>query len=206
MKRGCVLLNSGGLDSVTLLGILSEDWAVHSLFVDYGQAMKAKEAESAEYFALQGAAGHDVITVNYPELAKRGYIEARNTWLLGFALAQAEIVGVDRICVAFRKSDHAAYSQDQSPKYLRRFNRLTKYATHQKLKIVTPFHKIPNSKIIVEEGYKYWGDEIARTVSCTESIDGRSCYHCKKCITREKLFAELNREYGWNLASPIGSM
>lgn len=207
MKR-CVALNSGGMDSTVLLGALKEEgnWDIFSLFVNYGQSLRVKEQETAEYFALQCATQHDVITMDFPQLSKRGYIEARNTWLLGFALAHAEIVRAEKVFVGFRESDETPYAKDQSAKFLKLFNKLTRYAINSPIPIVTPFHKINSSIYIIELGYEYWGEDIARTVSCTDSVDGRDCGRCRKCLSRAGLFTILNNKNDWHLQTSSTNM
>jgi hypothetical protein len=83
----CLRLNSSGLDSLTMLGLLKDErqFELCSLFVNYGQKIVARGQETASSFALQAECPRYEATV--PGLSVRGYIAARNTWLLGVGLA-----------------------------------------------------------------------------------------------------------------------
>lgn len=199
----CVLLNSGGLDSVTLLGLLFEQgWDIYSLFIDYGQNVLERERDSAEYFASIKAVDHTVITVKYDLLQKWGYISARNTWFLGLALAHAELVGADNMFAAFRPVHPHSGERDQNPAFVKRWNKLARRAVNKDtpdIKLHTPFEKIASMRTLLEMAHEYWGDDISRTISCPMSENSYPCGRCSNCTTRKKLFKELNEENDWHL-------
>src|SRR5438552_11518398 len=115
VKRAVVLL-SGGLDSATTLAIARSDgFEVHALSVDYGQRHRRELEHAARIASALGAATHKIVALDlraiggsaltanvdvpkdrpYEHMAAGipvTYVPARNTVLLGLALAYAEVL------------------------------------------------------------------------------------------------------------------
>jgi 7-cyano-7-deazaguanine synthase len=116
-KRAVVLL-SGGLDSATVLAIArSEGYDCHCLSLDYGQRHRAELDAAARVAAAQGASAHRVVKLDLAGFGGSAltdasialpvggvapgipvtYVPARNTILLSFALAWAEVLGAQHL-------------------------------------------------------------------------------------------------------------
>ena len=110
VKKQCIVLLSGGLDSSTVLNIGLEDYDVTALIFDYGQRHKfeisaAKKIAKAADVPIKlitidlGQFGNSALTDNIEvpknqEIGKEipiTYVPVRNTIFLSYALAFAEV-------------------------------------------------------------------------------------------------------------------
>ena len=215
MTRAVVLL-SGGLDSSTALAMtLREGREVHALTVDYGQRHR-KEIEAARKIAKHfGVKSHKVLKIDLTtfggsaltdrkirvpeqrtlEEIGRGipitYVPARNTILLGYALAYAETIDADEIVIAANFLDSSGYP-DCRPEYYRAFQEVARLGTKRgvegrPIRISTPVITMTKADIVRK------GEELGVPWKLTWScyLGGeRACGACDSCQLRLKGFQE----------------
>jgi 7-cyano-7-deazaguanine synthase len=216
-KRQAIVLLSGGVDSTTTLAIASsEDYDVYALSFRYGQRHDI-ELESARRVAeamrvrkhvfvdidLRSIGGSaltadiDVPTQRSSEEISKGipitYVPARNTIFLSFALAWAEVLGIEDIFIGVTALDYSGYP-DCRPEYIEAFEHMANLATKagvegRPLRIHTPLIALTKSQII-EAGLSL-GIDYSLTHSCYDPTpEGLACGKCDSCLIRLKGFAE----------------
>ena len=219
MKTAVVLL-SGGLDSATVLAMARrQGYACHCLSLDYGQRHHAELAAAAQVAKTLGAAHHRVVkidlagfggsaltdaaiavpvngvTSNQGELSviPVTYVPARNTILLSFALANAEVTGANDIFFGANAVDYSGYP-DCRPAYVDAFNRMANLATRAAVEgapitIHTPIIAMSKAEII-RTGTAL-GVNYAMTVSCYQATgEGLACGRCDACRLRTEGFVQ----------------
>jgi 7-cyano-7-deazaguanine synthase len=211
VKRGVVLL-SGGLDSATVLAIAREEgYACYCLSLDYGQRHRSELDAAARVSAALGASEHrvaklDLATFGGSALTDRSiavptagvqtgipvtYVPARNTIMLSFALAYAEVTGARDIFFGANAVDYSGYP-DCRPEFMRAFENLANVATRAavegaKVTLHTPIISLSKGDII-RRGVAL-GVDYALTVSCYQATaDGRACGVCDSCRLRQAGF------------------
>ncbi len=212
-----VVLLSGGLDSTTTLAMaIHEGYEVYALSFDYGQR-HSRELESAKKIAryykvphkimnvdlrqIGGSALTDSIEVPERELEEiKGeipvtYVPARNTILLSFALAYAEVIDADAIFYGANAIDYSGYP-DCRPEYVEAFERMANLGTKRGvegkfIKIVAPLINMTKAEII-KRGMKL-GVPYELTWSCYRGGE-RACGRCDSCLLRLKGFMEAGYE------------
>ena len=219
MTPKAVVLLSGGLDSATTLAIAQHDgFAAHALSFLYGQRHQI-EIDAARVIAERmGAARHIVLSIDLRPIGGSAltadipvpkdrsvdemdqaipvtYVPARNTILLSFALAWAEVLGAGDIFMGVNALDYSGYP-DCRPEYILAFERMANLATKaaveggQKLRIHTPLMHMSKADII-RRGLEL-GVDYALTTSCYDpSSMGTPCGRCDACLLRAKGFAEV---------------
>jgi 7-cyano-7-deazaguanine synthase len=207
-----VVLLSGGLDSATTLAIArSRGFDCHTLSCHYGQRHEAELAAARRVAAALGAVEHRELaiplgefggsaltdkTIAVPEQGGAGipvtYVPARNTVLLGFALAWAEVLAADAIFIGVNAIDYSGYP-DCRPEFIAAFQRVVELATRRTvegraIRIEAPLIGLGKAEIIrrgVDLGVDY-----AMTVSCYQADSaGRACGRCDACRLRREGFA-----------------
>lgn len=207
-----VVLLSGGLDSATVLGIArAAGVTCHTLAVDYGQRHRAELAAAERISTTLGAASHRVVSIDLraiggsalttdqavPETPETGipatYVPARNTILLGLALAHAEVLGAGHLYIGVNAVDYSGYP-DCRPAFIAAFQELARVATRDAVEgravhIHTPLIDLTKAGII-RRGMEL-GVDYALTVSCYQADEqGRACGACDSCRFRRQGFAE----------------
>ena len=220
-QKKAVLLLSGGLDSTTTLAMArAEGFACHALTVRYGQ-LHACEIEAARRVARAlGAAEHRILELDLRPLARSAltderiavpkdrslreigaerdvpstYVPARNTVLLGLALAWAETLGAFDLFVGVNVLDASGYP-DCRPAFVQAFEALANVATHagvrqgQRFRVHAPLIALSKAEII-QRGVAL-GVDYGLTHSCYDpGQDGTACGHCDACILRRKGFED----------------
>lgn len=211
------MLLSGGLDSTTTLAI-AKSWnlEVYALTFRYGQRHEIEIQAAREvsgYFAVKehliadidlrlfgGSALTSDISVpkdrSIDEMEAQipvTYVPARNTILLSFALAWAEVLNCSDIFIGVNAVDYSGYP-DCRPEYIEAYQRMARLATKsgvegQKLNIHTPLIKMTKAEII-QTGVSL-GVDYSLTLSCYDpSLTGEFCGKCDSCQLRLKGFAE----------------
>ena len=219
MKTAVVLL-SGGLDSATVLAMARrQGYACHCLSLDYGQRHHAELAAAVQVAKTLGAAHHRVVKIDLagfggsaltdaaiavPVNGVTGnqgnisaipvtYVPARNTILLSFALANAEVIGANDIFFGANAVDYSGYP-DCRPAYVDAFNRMANLATRAAVEgapitIHTPIIAMSKAEII--HAGMALGVDYAMTVSCYQADDeGRACGCCDACRLRKEGFVQ----------------
>ena len=142
MKTAVVLL-SGGLDSATVLAMAhAQGYVCHCLSMDYGQRHRAELAAAARVAQAQCAAQHRVVKIDLAGFGGSAltdasiavptggvapgipvtYVPARNTILLSFALANAEVIGANDIFFGANAVDFSGYPDCRSD-YVKAYER-----------------------------------------------------------------------------------
>jgi 7-cyano-7-deazaguanine synthase len=214
MKRAIVLL-SGGLDSATTLAIAkSEGWSPTALTFRYGQKAIVEIQAGRAVSDQIGVSDHKIVNIDLqqvggstlldnrpvplqestPDVIPSTYVPARNTILLSFSLAFAEVLGASAIFIGVNALDYSGYP-DCRPEYLQAFERMAALATRvgvegRPIHIHAPLLYFSKAEIIrkgLELGVNY-----GLTVSCYDpSQDGLACGLCESCRIRLKGFAEV---------------
>lgn len=214
-----VVLLSGGLDSYTTAAVARADgFALYALTVFYGQT-HPQELEAARRIAKALAvARHLEIAVDLraiggsaltgagfvpkDRLSERGvqehdvpptYVPARNTIVLGLALAWAEVVGANDIYIGVNAVDYSGYP-DCRPEFIRAFQQLALLATKAGVggaafHVHAPLIELSKAEII-RRGLELDLD-YGLTHSCYDPLpNGRPCGHCDSCLLRASGFRE----------------
>ena len=210
-----VVLLSGGLDSTTTLAVArSAGHACHALTVRYGQLHEVELAAAARVAAALGAVEHRVVEVDLSVLARSAltdrsiavpkdrslaeigapgdvpatYVPARNTILLGLALAWAETLGAADIYLGVNVLDASGYP-DCRPAFVRAFEGLAQVATRSGgFRIHAPLIELDKAAII-KLGLSL-GVDYGLTHSCYAPVGEAACGRCDACLLRKKGFAE----------------
>lgn len=216
MKRAVILL-SGELDSTTALAIARRDgFDVFALTANYGQRHQVEiefARRIAEKFEVKkhsiieidlrqfgGSALTDELEVpknrSLDEMEQKipvTYVPARNTILLSFAVAWAEVLGSADIFTGVNAVDYSGYP-DCRPEYIAAFETMANLATKagvegRKLTIHSPLINLTKAEIIkLGSGL---GVDYSLTLTCYEpSKNGATCGECDSCILRAKGFTE----------------
>ncbi|HEY5062803.1 MAG TPA: 7-cyano-7-deazaguanine synthase QueC [Gemmatimonadaceae bacterium] len=152
-----VLLLSGGLDSTTLLALVTDaGYEVHAMTFRYGQRHAGEIEAARSLAAAYGAREHVIVDIDLRifggsaltseigvpkdrdvsgsahDPAKGGvpitYVPARNTIFLAFALAWAEVLEAWEIFIGVNALDYSGYP-DCRPEYIAAFERMANLAT-----------------------------------------------------------------------------
>ena len=211
VKKQCIVLLSGGLDSATVLNIALKEYEVTALVFDYGQRHKfeisaAKKIADKTNILLKlikidlGQFGNSALTddIEVPKNQEIGkeipitYVPVRNTIFLSYALAYAEVNNIFDIFIGVNALDYSGYP-DCRPEFIEAFEKManegTKFAQgNEKIEIHTPLISLTKAEIITT-GTKLNVD-YKLTHSCYDpSLDGLSCGECDACILRKEGFA-----------------
>jgi 7-cyano-7-deazaguanine synthase len=152
----CVVLLSGGLDSVTTLAVaVGQGLSAHALSFAYGQRHAVELSCAARQAAKLGAVEHRVVDLSHLgvlvasatslvgasslEVPKdrdvehgrdipSTYVPARNTLFLSYALAWAEVIDARRIFIGVNALDYSGYP-DCRPAFIEAFEKTANLAT-----------------------------------------------------------------------------
>jgi 7-cyano-7-deazaguanine synthase len=209
--RHAVILLSGGLDSATVLAMAKhEGFLCHALSFEYGQRHGAELDAARRVATAIGAAEHRIArldlaqlggsaltdqTIAVPEHATTGipvtYVPARNTVMLAYALAFAEVLQSSDIFIGVNAVDYSGYP-DCRPEYIHAFEQManlaTKYAVEgNPIRIHAPLINFSKAEII-RRGIRL-GVDYGQTVSCYQADEtGRACGRCDSCRLRREGF------------------
>jgi len=219
MPRKAIVLLSGGLDSATTLAIAREmGFECAALSFRYGQRHLAELDCARKVAARAGVLRHEICDIDLRAFggsaltadidvpkdrneAEMGdgipvtYVPARNTIMLSFALAFAEVMGAADIFVGVNAVDYSGYP-DCRPEYIAAFERMANLATKagvegHKLTVHAPLIAMTKADII-RKGLAL-GVDYALTSSCYDpNPEGKACGRCDACRLRLKGFAEAN--------------
>ncbi len=219
MKKAVVLL-SGGLDSSTCMAIAKKDgYELYALSFQYGQRHE-RELESARAIAKHfGAKEHMILrleldriggsaltdeSIEVPENRDEDkmaeeipvtYVPARNTILLSYALAYAEVKDADAIYIGANALDYSGYP-DCRPEYYTAFEEVARLGTKRGVEgrpIEIKYPLIDMSKAdIIRTGMEL-GVPYELTWSCYKGGE-KACGVCDSCKLRLKGFREAGYE------------
>jgi len=212
VKKQCIVLLSGGLDSATVLNIALKEYEVTALVFDYGQRHKFEISAAKKIADLTktpiklikidlGQFGNSALTdnIDVPKNQEIGkeipvtYVPVRNTIFLSYALAYAEVNNIYDIFIGVNALDYSGYP-DCRPEFIQAFEKMANEGTkfsqgNKKIKIHTPLISLTKAEIIttgteLDVDYKL-------THSCYDpSFDGLSCGECDACILRKEGFTK----------------
>lgn len=207
-----VVLLSGGLDSATTLAIArDETYTCHTLSCHYGQRHEAELAAARRVSTALGSVEHRELAIPLgdfggsaltdpaiavPEQGGAGipvtYVPARNTVLLSFALAWAEVLAAEAIFIGVNAVDYSGYP-DCRPEFIEAFQRVMALATKRTveggtIRLEAPLIGLGKADII-RRGTAL-GVDYSMTVSCYRADgNGRACGRCDACRLRREGFA-----------------
>jgi 7-cyano-7-deazaguanine synthase len=216
--KKAIILSSGGIDSTTAMAIArAEGYAIYSLTCNYGQrhASELNAARKvADFFAVRkhliidmnlrsigGSALTDGIEVPKGRLDDEilsgipvTYVPARNTLLLSYALAWAEVIEAPDIFIGVNAVDYSGYP-DCRPEFIAAYERLANLAVKATVegrlvvKIRAPLIAMTKAEII-RTGVRL-GADYSFTHSCYDPPRaGIACGLCDSCHLRKKGFRE----------------
>ena len=222
----CVVLLSGGLDSMVAAAIAHErGFALNALTIDYNQRHR-REIDAARVIARQlGARRHVVLPLDLrrfggsaltSDLAvpKEGvgedipvtYVPARNLIFLSLTLGWAEPLGVRDIFIGVNALDYSGYP-DCRPEFIASFAETARLATKQGIggqpfRIHAPLQDWGKARIAQEA--QRLGLDPAASWSCYDPTeDGLACGLCDSCRLRRAGFAEAGIEDPRCYAAPL---
>jgi 7-cyano-7-deazaguanine synthase len=210
-----IVLLSGGLDSATTLAVArSRGYRCYALVFAYGQRHEielaaarrvAEHLDAADFKMIEidlrafgGSALTDDIDVPHDRDVEGAgipitYVPARNTILLSYALAWAEVLGCHDIFIGVNAVDYSGYP-DCRPQFIEAFERLANLATRAgveggRFTIHTPLIEMTKAEII--RTGDALGVDYSLTHSCYDPDDaGRACGRCDSCALRRRGFEE----------------
>ncbi len=219
VSEKCIVLLSGGIDSAVMLA-MARDMGyrrVYALSFDYGQRHRGELSCAMAQGVHQKVQEHRVISLDLARIGgsaltdfsrdipkdrhREGfnweipvtYVPSRNTIFLSFALAWAEVMGVDDIFIGANSLDYAGYP-DCRPEFFRAFEKMANCSTakavegQRHFRIRAPLLTMSKEEII-RKGISL-GVDFSRTFSCYDPDHrGRACGHCDACKLRLEGFS-----------------
>lgn len=205
-----IVLNSGGLDSLTCLHWALERYErVHSLSFDYGQR-NSKEIEAAANLANRcSVASHTLLPVkvwswvtnctllessfaNTEETKDSFIVPARNIVFLSIAASFAQSIGCKILVFGTNASEWMA---DGTKEFVECAQLALSYSLLEDLTIECPVINSKKTDMIAwlaTKGPEVW-DQVARSITCYKN-DPRGCGTCPSCIKRAQAFQELHMD------------
>ena len=213
----CVIIISGGLDSVVLMHHIAKTLKyneIYALTYNYGQRL-IREIDCARYqAAIVGVIEHKIIDLSFfKDIASTSaltnlnikiptaseavgdaqsatYVPNRNMMMLSIAAAYAESVGADDVFYGAQGADSLSGYWDASPEFLTSINHVLNLNRKNKIKILAPFIKWDKTNI-VQEGIKHRVD-FRQTHTCYAG----TAIACGRCVSdANRIQAFLNAEY-----------
>jgi len=203
-KGKCVVLCSGGLDSLVLLHWCKKHYRkACALFINYGQIQAKTEARFVES-ACRGALVEESIHVNAKDLActmrsklttpdeKRvSYVVPnRNMVLLSIAGSYAQSYGYNIVaigCIGFSRS----IMPDCSENFLHDMNHMLRSYSGG-VRVIAPFKNMSKGTV-VKWGSKFEGMIFGNSWSCFDNLD-KHCGNCPACRDRKEAFKDARIE------------
>lgn len=205
--KDCVLILSGGMDSVTLLYDYQERIALAVSF-DYGSNHNKRELPFAalhcqrlgiehlviplsfmgQYFNSSLLSGDDAIPDgNYAdENMKSTVVPFRNGIMLSVAVGLAESRNLKFVMMANHGGDHTIYP-DCRPEFVEAFNAAAHAGTYVGVGLLSPYCNLTKGQIAIRG--KELGIDYSETWSCYRGGD-RHCGRCGTCRERREAMAE----------------
>ena len=205
--KDCVIVLSGGMDSVTLLHEYKDRIAVAVTF-DYGSNHNGREIECArrqcavlgiehiviplsfmgEYFKSSLLSGAEEIPEGHyeDENMKSTVVPFRNGIMLAAACGLAESRGLKHVLIANHGGDHAIYPDCRSA-FIDAMSLAMKEGTYPGIDIIAPYTHI-NKADIAKRGNAS-GVDYSLTYSCYKGGE-KHCGRCGTCVERKEAFAE----------------
>ncbi|MCF0198089.1 MAG: 7-cyano-7-deazaguanine synthase QueC [Bacteroidaceae bacterium] len=199
--KDCVIILSGGMDSVTMLHEFHEQIAVAITF-DYGANHAQKEIPMArlhceqlgiphivipldfmhQYFRSSLLSGADAIPEGHyaDENMKSTVVPFRNGIMLAIACGIAESHDLRRVMIANHSGDHAIYP-DCRGAFIQAMSQAMSAGTYEGITIEAPYTGI--SKTDIARRGKALGIDYTTTWSCYKGGE-HHCGRCGTCVER----------------------
>lgn len=209
--KDCVLILSGGMDSVTLLYDYQERIELAVSF-DYGSNHNAREIPFARlhcerlgiehlviplefmsrYFHSSLLEGGDVIPEGHyaDENMRSTVVPFRNGIMLAVATGLAENRGLQYVMMANHAGDHAIYP-DCRPAFVEAFDRTAQAGTYNGVRLLAPYTNMTKGQIAAR-GHEL-GIDYAETWSCYKGGE-KHCGRCGTCVERHEAMQEAGLE------------
>jgi 7-cyano-7-deazaguanine synthase len=188
-KRPVTVLFSGGVDSTSCVRFFSDrDYDVRALFVDYGQAATAAEAQAVETLKALLNVPLTVINASSDLSFGTGELVGRNAFLIFAAIF---LGGCKEGLLAIGVHAGTPY-YDCSATFIDRVNVLVEECTNGRLSVVAPF--VRWSKDDVYSFFSTLKLPLSRTYSC-EAGSVPPCGQCASCKDRVRFECSLNVEF-----------
>jgi len=197
-KINCVVLLSGGLDSIVMLKMLKkEGYNLHALSIDYGQRHKKREFKCAKKIADSEGVSHRIIRVELDKLVTRTslinkeldtsdvsvIVPNRNMIMLSLATALAFETGSQYIAIGVNASDYEVFP-DCRKKFLSAVQKCITIGTGADISVLAPLLHMSKTDI-VKAGSKL-GVDFSITHTC---YNGKKfCGTCLSCLVRQEAF------------------
>ncbi len=204
----CVVLLSGGMDSVTALY-----WArrhhhvVGAVSFDYGSKHNARELALAAWHTRHlGGFWHEILRLPFvndlfasdllesgdsipdghyaEENMKRTVVPFRNAIMLSIATGLAESRGAEGLVIAAHAGDHAIYPDCREP-FMQAMATAMREGTYARLQLLRPFIALDKAAI-ARQGHDL-GVDYGKTWSCYKG-GARHCGTCGTCVERREAF------------------
>ena len=205
--KDCVLILSGGMDSVTLLYDYKERIALAVSF-DYGSNHNAREIPFARlhcerlgiehlviplefmghYFHSSLLEGDDVIPEGHyaDENMRSTVVPFRNGIMLSVATGLAESRGLQYVMMANHGGDHTIYP-DCRPEFVEAFDRTAQAGTYNGVRLLAPYTNQTKGQIAARG--RELGINYAETWSCYRGGE-KHCGRCSTCVERHEAMLE----------------
>ena len=205
--KDCILILSGGMDSVTLLYDYQERIALAISF-DYGSNHNAREIPFARMHCERLGIPHHVIPLDFmttyfrssllsgaddipeghyaDENMKSTVVPFRNGIMLAIATGMAETNDLSYVMMANHGGDHTIYP-DCRPEFVEAFDAAAHAGTFNGVHLLSPYCHMTKIQIAAR-GHEL-GINYAETWSCYKGGD-KHCGRCGTCIERKEALAE----------------
>lgn len=187
MTKKAVILCSGGMDSVTALGITKRDgYSCYVLFVDYGQKTADRERISSKVASdIFKADFKNISVLSLSELTNTSLIhesgdtevQGRNAVLISLAVSYAQTIKAKKVVIGIQEQD-VPY-KDAHREFLDYINRAMLFAYN--VEISAPL--IQKSKIEIIKIAQQLNIDLDLTYSCYFNPD-TPCGECPSCLVR----------------------
>ena len=201
--KDCLIVVSGGMDSITLLHEYKYEIALAVTF-DYGSNHANKEIPMAklhcerlgikhiiiplafvrDYFKSSLLEGADAIPEGHyaTENMKSTVVPFRNGIMLAIACGIAESNGLKKVMIANHAGDHAIYP-DCRTEFITAMSVAMNIGTYEGISIVAPYSDITKTDIACHG--KALGLNYAETWSCYKGGE-KHCGKCGTCVERKE--------------------
>lgn len=209
--KDCIIIVSGGMDSITMLHDFKERIALAISF-DYGSNHNAKEIPFAklhcqrlgikhitiplafmkEYFKSSLLSGADAIPEGHyaDENMKSTVVPFRNGIMLAIAAGIAETNDISHIMIANHSGDHTIYP-DCRENFISAMSAATHAGTYNGVTLFAPYTNITKSQI-AKRG-KELGIDYTETWSCYKGGE-KHCGKCGTCVERKEALRDAGIE------------
>ena len=205
--KDCLMVLSGGMDSVTMLHEFHERIALAVTF-DYGSNHGAREMKMAQLHCQRLGIPHKVISLPFihemfhssllegadaipeghyaDENMRSTVVPFRNGIMLAVCAGLAEDSGLAHVMLANHAGDHSIYP-DCRPEFVEAMSKAVQSGTYTKTDVWAPYTLLTKADI-ARRGASM-GIDYAETWSCYKGGDVH-CGRCGTCVERREALAE----------------